>query len=37
LTTENRDDPSKQGIVVGCLVGDMRGTIDRFVDYSKPE
>lgn len=37
LTTENRDDPSKQVIVVGCLVGDMRGTIDRIVDYSEPE
>ena len=37
LTAPNRDDPSKQTIVIGCLVGDVRGQIDRVVDYSDPE
>ena len=37
LTTKNSDDPTKQTVVVGCLVGDLRGVIDRFVDYSVPE
>ena len=37
LTTPNADDPSKQTVVVGCLVGDARGVIDRVVDYSDPE
>ncbi|RKM61359.1 sortase [Butyrivibrio sp. CB08] len=36
LTTQNMDDPSKQIVVVGCLVGDVMGTIDREVDYSDP-
>ncbi len=27
----------KQVVVVGCLVGDVAGKIDRFVDYSDPE
>jgi sortase B len=36
LSTQNTDDPSKQTVVVGCLVGDVRGTIDRVVDYSQP-
>ena len=37
LTTQNRDDPTKQTVVVGCLVGDVRGEIDRDIDYSDPE
>ncbi len=37
LTTENTDDPSRQTVVVGCLVGDVRGVIDRVVDYSDPD
>ncbi len=37
LTTKNSDDPTKQTVVVGCLVGDLRGVIDRVVDYSDPE
>ncbi len=36
LTTPNTDDPSKHTVVVGCLVGDVMGTIDREVDYSEP-
>ena len=36
LTTKDVHDPSKQLVVVGCLVGDARGTIDRVVDYSEP-
>ena len=36
LTTRDGHDPSKQLVVVGCLVGDVRGTIDRVVDYSEP-
>lgn len=37
LSTENRDDPLRQTVVVGCLVGDAAGKIDRFVDYSDPD
>ncbi len=37
LTTQNADDPSRQTVVVGCLVGDVRGVIDRVVDYSEDE
>ncbi len=37
LTTSNSTDPSKQTIVVGCLVGDVMGKIDREIDYSEPE
>ncbi len=37
LTTQNADDPSRQTVVVGCLVGDVRGVIDRVVDYSNPD
>ena len=37
LTTPNADDPSKQTVVIGCLVGDVRGEIDRDIDYSDPE
>ena len=37
LSTQNRDDPSRQTVVVGCLVGDASGTIDREMDYSDPE
>ena len=37
LTTQNSDDPSRQTVVIGCLVGDVRGEIDRYVDYSDPE
>ncbi len=36
LSTASREDPGKQIILVGCLVGDLRGTIDRYVDYSDP-
>ena len=28
---------SKQLVVVGCLVGDVTGQIDRVVDYGDPE
>ncbi len=34
LTTKNADDPSKQTVVIGCLVGDLKGKIDRYLDYS---
>ena len=37
LTTHFAEDPSKQVVVVGCLVGDVRGEIDRVMDYSDPE
>ena len=37
LTTTDNTDPSKQIIVVGCLVGDVMGKIDREIDYSEPE
>ena len=37
LSTQNWDDPSSQTVVVGCLVGDASGTIDREMDYSDPE
>jgi sortase B len=37
LSTQNWDDPSRQTVVVGCLVGDASGTIDREMDYSDPE
>jgi sortase B len=37
LSTQSTDDPSKQTVVVGCLVGDVRGEIDRVVDYSEPD
>ena len=36
LTTPFEGDPSKQLVVVGCLVGDVRGVIDRYMDYSDP-
>ncbi len=36
LTAPNKDDPSKQTVVIGCLVGDVRGQVDRVVDYSDP-
>jgi sortase B len=37
LTTKSADDPSKQTVVIGCLVGDAAGTIDRVVDYTDPD
>lgn len=37
LSTQNSDDPTKQTVVIGCLVGDVRGEIDRYIDYSDPE
>ena len=37
LTTRSKDDPSRQIVVIGCLVGDAAGTIDRVVDYSEPD
>ena len=37
LTTPFADDPSRQVVVIGCLVGDVRGEIDRVMDYSDPE
>ncbi len=36
LSTKNSDDKSKQTVVIGCLVGDAKGVIDRYVDYSDP-
>ncbi len=37
LTTNSSLDPSEQVVVVGCLVGDVQGVIDRYVDYSEPD
>ena len=39
LVTLSTVNPStgKQIVVIGCLVGDVAGTIDRYVDYSDPE
>ena len=37
LSTENRDDPLRQTVVVGCLVGDAAGKINRVMDYSDPD
>ena len=37
LTTQDPADPSKQIVLVGCLVGDVAGTIDRDIDYSDPD
>ena len=37
LTTKDVHDPSKQLVVVGCLVGDIAGKIDRYVDYGDPD
>ncbi len=36
LSTTNSNDPTKQTVVVGCLVGDVRGDINRYIDYSDP-
>ena len=36
LSTVNPDS-GKQVVVIGCLVGDVAGTIDRYVDYGDPE
>ena len=36
LVTQDPADPSKQIVLVGCLVGDVAGTIDRDIDYSDP-
>jgi len=33
LTTNNIDMPEKQTVVIGCLVGDAAGKIDRVIDY----
>lgn len=39
LVTLSTVDPASKNqiVVVGCLVGDVAGKIDRFVDYSDPE
>ncbi len=37
LSTIDPKNPQNQIIVTGVLVGDVRGTIDRYVDYSDPE
>ena len=37
LSTQDSNDPTRQTIVVGCLVGDVMGNIDREMDYSEPE
>lgn len=37
LTTEDVHDPGKQIVVIGCLVGDITGKIDRVIDWSEPE
>lgn len=37
LSTVDPKDPTSQIVVTGVLVGDVRGTIDRYVDYSDPE
>ena len=36
LTTTNAE-TGKQLVVVGTLIGDVAGTIDRYVDYGDPE
>ena len=36
LTTTDPDS-QKQIVVIGCLVGDVAGKIDRYVDYSDPD
>ncbi len=36
LSTVNPD-TGKQIVVIGCLIGDVAGTIDRYVDYGDPE
>ena len=36
LTTPFANDPTKQVVVIGCLVGDAKGEIDRAMDYSEP-
>ena len=33
LTTDSTDEPGKQMVVIGCLMGDVAGKIDRDVDY----
>ncbi|WP_177223785.1 class B sortase [Butyrivibrio sp. INlla21] len=33
LTTDSIDEPGKQTVVIGCLMGDVAGKIDRDVDY----
>lgn len=37
MTAPSPSDPSKQILVVGCLVGDPAGQIDREIDWSNPE
>jgi sortase B len=37
LSTVDPSDPSRQIVVVGCLVGDVKGEINRDIDYSDPD
>lgn len=37
LTTDSTDEPGKQTVVIGCLMGDVAGKIDRDVDYGDEE
>ncbi len=37
LSTKSPEMDGRQIVVVGCLVGDVRGEIDRYMDYSDPE
>ena len=37
LSTQDPNNPGKQIVVIGCLVGDIAGKIDRVVDYTEPD
>ena len=37
LTAPNKDIPGKQTVVIGCLVGDAAGIMDREIDYGDGE
>lgn len=37
LSTVSPQMPDKQIVVIGCLVGDVAGNIDRVIDWSEPE
>ncbi|MEE3451830.1 MAG: hypothetical protein VZR27_14275, partial [Acutalibacteraceae bacterium] len=37
LTTDSITEPGRQTVVVGCLVGDAAGKINREIDYGNEE
>ena len=37
LSAESANEPGKQIVVIGCLVGDASGQIDRVVDWTSPD